>query len=171
VKHKYNFIFIVYLSTKSRDSSVGIASGYVLDSWGLIPGRGKGFSLLHRVQIGSRAHPASYPIGTGGSFPGGKTLGLEANHSPPFSAKVKHGGAITSLPHTSSLRGAQLIKHGDNFTFFMIYLSRLLVTHTMYRRMRGWNWKGCRRMKWWPNLRYYIGIFLEKMRETAIKSG
>jgi hypothetical protein len=28
-------------------------------------------SLLHVVQTGSGAHPASYPLGTGGSFPGG----------------------------------------------------------------------------------------------------
>jgi hypothetical protein len=27
------------------------------------------------VQNGSGAHPASYPIGTGGSFPGGKAVG------------------------------------------------------------------------------------------------
>jgi hypothetical protein len=30
---------------------------------------------LHRVQNGSGAHPASYPAGTGGSFPGGKVAG------------------------------------------------------------------------------------------------
>jgi hypothetical protein len=30
------------------------------------------FSLHHRVQTGSGAHPASYAMGTGGSFPGGK---------------------------------------------------------------------------------------------------
>jgi hypothetical protein len=29
-------------------------------------------SLHHRVQTGSGAHPASYPMGTGISFPGGK---------------------------------------------------------------------------------------------------
>jgi len=33
------------------------------------------FSLLHRVQTGSEANPASYPMGTGGSFPGGKAAG------------------------------------------------------------------------------------------------
>jgi hypothetical protein len=32
-------------------------------------------SLHHRVQNGSGAHPASYPVGTGGSFPGGKAAG------------------------------------------------------------------------------------------------
>jgi hypothetical protein len=30
------------------------------------------FSLHHRVQNSSGAHPASYPMGTRGSFPGGK---------------------------------------------------------------------------------------------------
>jgi hypothetical protein len=30
------------------------------------------FSLLHNVQTDTGAHPASYPMGTGGSFPGGK---------------------------------------------------------------------------------------------------
>jgi len=33
---------------------------------------GKVFSLHCHVQSGSGAHPASYPMGTGGSFPGGK---------------------------------------------------------------------------------------------------
>jgi hypothetical protein len=31
------------------------------------------FSLHHRVQNGYGAHPASYPMYTGGSFPGGKS--------------------------------------------------------------------------------------------------
>jgi hypothetical protein len=31
-------------------------------------------SLLHNVQISSGAHPASYPVSTGGSFSGGKNL-------------------------------------------------------------------------------------------------
>jgi hypothetical protein len=34
------------------------------------------FSLLHVVRTGSGAHPASYPMGTGGSFPGGKAAGV-----------------------------------------------------------------------------------------------
>jgi hypothetical protein len=40
------------------------------DSW-----HGQEISLLHRVQTGSGAHPASYPMGIGGSFPGGKVAG------------------------------------------------------------------------------------------------
>jgi hypothetical protein len=57
-----------------QDSSVGIATGYGL------PNRmnevrflaGAGNLSRHRVQTGSGAHPASYPMGTRGSFPGGK---------------------------------------------------------------------------------------------------
>jgi hypothetical protein len=33
------------------------------------------FSPRHRVWNGSEAHPASYPVGTKGSFPGGKATG------------------------------------------------------------------------------------------------
>jgi hypothetical protein len=36
------------------------------------PAAAGNFSLLHRVQNGSGAHSASYPMGTRGSFPGGK---------------------------------------------------------------------------------------------------
>jgi hypothetical protein len=33
------------------------------------------FSLHHSVQNGTGAHPASYPMGTRGSFSGGKAAG------------------------------------------------------------------------------------------------
>jgi hypothetical protein len=42
----------------------------------------------------------------GAFFLGVKLSGREAGHSPPSSAKVKNGGAIPSLFHTSSWRGA-----------------------------------------------------------------
>jgi len=42
---------------------------------GLSLGRGWEFSLRHRVQTGSGAHPASCPTGTRRSFPGRKAAG------------------------------------------------------------------------------------------------
>jgi hypothetical protein len=51
------------------------------------------FSVFHNVQTGSGAHPASYPVGTIGSF-----FRREGDHSPPYSAEVKNSGAITPLP-------------------------------------------------------------------------
>jgi hypothetical protein len=59
---------------RSRNSSVGIATGYGLDDRGSrvrFPAGAENFSLHHRVQNGSEAHPASYPMGIRGSFPGG----------------------------------------------------------------------------------------------------
>jgi hypothetical protein len=43
-----------------------------------IPSRGNDwiFSLRHRVQTGSRAHPASYRMGTGSSYTGDKVAGV-----------------------------------------------------------------------------------------------
>jgi hypothetical protein len=70
-----NYQLLSYM-TKSRDSSVGIALGYGLDDRGSrvqFPARVGNFSLHHRVQNGSGAHPASYPWGTRGCFLGGKT--------------------------------------------------------------------------------------------------
>jgi hypothetical protein len=62
----------------SRDSSVGIALGYGLDDRGSrvrFPAGAGNFSFQHRDQNGSGAHPASYPMGTSGSFPESKAAG------------------------------------------------------------------------------------------------
>jgi hypothetical protein len=87
---------------QSWDSSVGIETGYGLDDLGSIAGRGKSLSLLHSVQTNSGAHPASYPMGTGGVLLGDKVAGCEADHSPPTNAEVQNGGAIPPLLHTPS---------------------------------------------------------------------
>jgi hypothetical protein len=86
---------------KSRDSSVGIALGYGLDdrvSRVRFPAGAENFSLHQRVQNGSGAHPASYPMGTRGSFPGVKWPEREADHSPPSTAEVKNAWSYTSTP-------------------------------------------------------------------------
>jgi hypothetical protein len=63
---------------KSRDSSVGTATGYGLDEGGSsfrFPAGAGNFSLHHRVQTGSGAQPVSYPMGAAGIFPGSKAAG------------------------------------------------------------------------------------------------
>jgi hypothetical protein len=72
----------------SRDSSVGIATGYGLDDQ-----RG-GSSSPGRVKI----FHFSYKMGTGGSFPGVKRQGRESDHSPQTSADVKKMWIYTSTP-------------------------------------------------------------------------
>jgi hypothetical protein len=57
---------------------VDVALGYGLDdrcSRVQFPAGTWNFSVPHRVQTGSGAHPASYLMGTGGPFPGGKASG------------------------------------------------------------------------------------------------
>jgi hypothetical protein len=86
---------------RDLDSSVSIARGYGLDDPCSIPGSER-FSFLHNAKSGSRAHPPSYPMGTG-AFPSGvKGQGREADYSPPSRAEIKNGGAIPSLPHMFS---------------------------------------------------------------------
>jgi hypothetical protein len=54
------------------------------------PSEAEDFSSNLCVQAGSGAHPASYTMGTGGSFTRGKARpGRDADHSPPSSAEVK----------------------------------------------------------------------------------
>jgi hypothetical protein len=57
------------------------------------------YSLLHSDQTDSESHPASYPMGTGVSFPGLRRPRGEVDRSPPASAVVKNGGAIPPLPY------------------------------------------------------------------------
>jgi hypothetical protein len=74
------------------NGSVGIALGYGLDDRGStvrFPVGTGDFFLHHRLQNGSGAHPASYPMGTRGSSLGIKRPEREADHSPPSSAEVK----------------------------------------------------------------------------------
>jgi hypothetical protein len=57
---------------------VGVALGYGLDDRGSrfrFAAGAENFSLHRRVQNGSEAHADSYPMGTRGSFPGGKAAG------------------------------------------------------------------------------------------------
>jgi hypothetical protein len=116
--------YIVLESNQSRDSSVGIALGYGLDDQGSrarFPAGAGNFSLQHNVKNGSGAHPASYPMGTRGSFSGGKSAGREADHTS-ISAEVKNVWSYTSTPPYVFVAWC-LVKHRDNFAFtFTFYL-------------------------------------------------
>jgi hypothetical protein len=86
-------LFLTIFFIRGRDSAVGIETSYGLDDRGVgvqVPVGSRIFStsvgivrLLTKttefvfvfVQTGSGAHPASYPMGTGDSFPGGKVAG------------------------------------------------------------------------------------------------
>jgi hypothetical protein len=69
----------------SRGSSVNTVSDYGLYDQAIgvrSPTEAKDFYSSLCVQTGSGAHPASYPVGTGSPFPGGKARpGRDADHS------------------------------------------------------------------------------------------
>jgi hypothetical protein len=85
---------------RSRDSSVGIATGYGLDGRGSIIGRGKIF--LFSTVTSTALEPTHPPIQCvpEALSPGVKRPGRD--HSPPSSAEVKNGGAMPPFPHMSS---------------------------------------------------------------------
>jgi hypothetical protein len=74
------------------------------------------FSSNLCVQTSSGAHPASYTMGTGGSFPGGKARPeRDADHSPLSSAEVKKEWELYFLSPKMCLYGA----YRKRFTFYL----------------------------------------------------
>jgi len=83
----------------------------------LIPSRGNNgiFSLPHRVQTSYGAHSTSYPVVTGGSFPGIMWPGREADHFRPSNAEVKNAWSYTFTPPYLFMAWC-LVKYRGNFT-------------------------------------------------------
>jgi hypothetical protein len=73
------------VNSRSRVRSIVVTTSNGLDGQQM-----QDFSLLHNVQTGSGAHPASYPMGTGATSPELKRSGREADHYPPSSADIKN---------------------------------------------------------------------------------
>jgi hypothetical protein len=101
--------------SKGLVSSVGTATDYGLDDRGSNPAEAGNFSLRHHVQTGSGAHPASYPMCTGGSFPrSGRGVKLITHpHLVPRSKDV--------------FMAWYLVKQRGNFTFHTISVPRKCV--------------------------------------------
>jgi hypothetical protein len=76
---------------------------------------------FYSIQTGSGDHPASYTMGTEGSYLRSEWLGHEADHSPPSTAKVKNEWSCTSNPQLH-FHGVVLGNHRDNFTFTFLSL-------------------------------------------------
>jgi hypothetical protein len=74
VKKQKRIIIWYFKFIVSRDSVVGIATGWTTKGSEFESQWGQVFSLLHVVQTGSEVHP-TYPVGIGGSFPVGKAAG------------------------------------------------------------------------------------------------
>jgi hypothetical protein len=115
----FSLVFIFSYCRTNKFLSYFRPLGYGMDDRGSrvrFPAGAGNFSLHHRVQNGSGAQPASYPMTTGGLFLGIKVPGREADFSPPSSAEVKNAWSYTST-HQYVFMAWCLVKQTDNFTF------------------------------------------------------
>jgi hypothetical protein len=105
-------------------------TGYGLDVRGSrvrFPAGAGNFSLHHRVQNGTGTHPASYPMGTRGSFPGGKAAGgVKLTTHLHIVSRSRLRGAIPPLPQYVFIAWC-LVKHRDNFTFTYLMTQRDII--------------------------------------------
>jgi hypothetical protein len=87
------FYRVFHVNPIVRMSPVAQSVQYLTADWAAgvrSPTQAEDFPSNLCVQTGSGPHPASYTMGTGGSFPGGKARpGRDADHSPSSSAEVK----------------------------------------------------------------------------------
>jgi hypothetical protein len=100
-QHPYVYKATTRTINRSRDSVVGIATGYGLDDRGVgssSPGRVKNFhfSMSSRPALGSTQLPIQWAPGTLSS--GVKRQGRETDHSPRTSAQVNKIWIYTSTP-------------------------------------------------------------------------
>jgi hypothetical protein len=58
------------------------------------PAEARDFSLLHSIQTGFVAHPASYPMGTGSSFPTGKVARVWSWPLTSISCPIHHARCL-----------------------------------------------------------------------------
>jgi hypothetical protein len=94
---------------KSRDSSVGMATGYGLEAegWEFETRLGQDFSTLDGILTCSGVHPAFCPTCTGAFSPGVKLPGVKlTTHLQLAPKSIISGFSIHPLPHVSSWRSA-----------------------------------------------------------------
>jgi hypothetical protein len=85
---------LLLIHIKNQNSSVGV----VTSVWVECPKKWGSVTVMVRtfVHITCGSHSASYPLATGGTFLGVNHLRHEADHSSPYSHKVKNGWRYTS---------------------------------------------------------------------------
>jgi hypothetical protein len=76
-------------------------------------------ACLTVFRLALRAHPASYPTGTGEFPPGIKRPGREADHSPPSSVEVENAWSYTSTP-TIRLHGVVFSKAQEQLHIYFL---------------------------------------------------
>jgi hypothetical protein len=113
-------IFSMLIAEIAQWYSAGLRAGW--SGLQVLGGAGD-FCLHHRIQTGSGAHPASYPIGAKGSFPGVKRPGREADHSLQPSAEVKNAWSYTSTPQYAFMALCSVKAQGQLYLYLYVLFS------------------------------------------------
>jgi hypothetical protein len=101
--------------------------------------QGNEFSLLHIVQTGSGAYPASHPMRTASSISMVKRLrlGREADQLPPTVTELKKRGSIHPLFPAPLWHSVLLFKHRDSFTLHMYNICVGVIFVIVLRQLRA----------------------------------
>jgi hypothetical protein len=119
----------------------------------------KDFSSNLCVQTGSEAHPASYPVGTGGPFPGAKARpGRDGDHSPHLVPRSRMSRSYTPLPQAPSWRVV-----GQLYLFF--YRKKFWIG--LYSLRLGFNYRNEVLMNPLSNVQLGVQRDVELMRPTS----
>jgi hypothetical protein len=99
------------------------------------------FSLHHRIQNGSGAHPPSYPMGTEGSFPGVKAArGVSLTTHLHLVPRSKNEWSYTSIPQYAFMAWRSVKAQGQfylywvhfgNIWYWVFYITNLLNTYLL----------------------------------------
>jgi hypothetical protein len=103
----YKSRFPHFLGSWLTDGSevVRLAMGWTTRKSEFVFQWGQEFSLLHIIQTSYGAHPASYPIGTGGSFPRGKSNRVGVSPPPHLRTETD--------PISETLRSVQKFSNSE----------------------------------------------------------
>jgi hypothetical protein len=162
----------IEISERSRDSEVGIVIGYGLDGRGVgVPSPvGVRFFPLHVVQPGSGVNPASYPLGTWGSFPGGKAVEARSWAHLQLVPRSRICWSIHPFPHTSSWRSAQLSTETtlQKYVKYVILTGWWYSTCNMFVRNAMNIWKECHLYELWSLsfIFFTVGVNSSKRKWT-----
>jgi hypothetical protein len=118
------FVFLSSFVLSFRSFLFSLSSIYRLDDRGSrvrFPAGAGNFSLHHRVQNDSGAHPASYPMGTGALSLGVKWPGRESDNSPPSSAEVKECMELYLHSQYAFMTWCSVKAQGQLYLFLLVF--------------------------------------------------